>query len=242
MPANLAAALITKLTVSNDLDADDIRAIQSLRIRERHLDAGQIIVADGERPTDCCLIADGFAFRSKTTADGERQVLSIHIPGEIPDLQSLHLKVMDHDLVTVTRCNLGFISHDDLRVINQRRPNLAAALWRETLIDGAIFREWIVNVGRREATPRMAHLLIELHRRLTAIGHTRNGEFGLPITQADLGDCLGLSVVHTNRVLQNLRKEGLVTVSRSEFHILKPREMEELAGFDPTYLHLSPST
>ncbi|MDA9463283.1 Crp/Fnr family transcriptional regulator [Bradyrhizobium sp. CCBAU 53415] len=242
MPANLASALITKLSVSNNLDAEDIRAIHGLRIRERHLDAGEVIVADGDWPSDCCLIADGFAFRSKTTADGERQVLSIHIPGEIPDLESLHLKVMDHDLVTVTRCTLGFIAHDDLREIIRRRPNLASALWRETLIDGAIFREWIVNVGRREATPRMAHLLIELHRRLKAIGQTRDGEFGLPITQTDLGDCLGLSVVHTNRVLQNLRKEGLVSVSRSEFHILKPKEMDELAGFDSTYLHLSPST
>ncbi|MBW7969567.1 Crp/Fnr family transcriptional regulator [Bradyrhizobium sp. BR 10289] len=242
MPANLASALITKLTVSNNLDAADIRAIHGLRIRERHLNAGEVIVADGDRPSDCCLIVEGFAFRSKTTSDGERQVLSIHIPGEIPDLQSLHLKVMDHDLVTVTRCRLGFIAHDELREANRQHPNLASALWRETLIDGAIFREWIVNVGRREATPRMAHLLIELHRRLKAIGHTNDGEFGLPITQTDLGDCLGLSVVHTNRVLQNLRKEGLVSVSRSEFHILKPEEMERLAGFDPTYLHLSPST
>ncbi|QQO13244.1 Crp/Fnr family transcriptional regulator [Bradyrhizobium diazoefficiens] len=241
MSAHLASALITKLTVSNNLDADDIRAIHSLRIRARHLDAGEVIVADGDRPSDCCLIADGFAFRSKTTADGKRQVLSIHIPGEIPDLQSLHLEVMDHDLIAVTPCLLGFISHDELREVNRQRANLASALWRETLIDGAIFREWIVNVGRREATPRMAHLLIELHKRLKAIGHTRDGEFGLPITQADLGDCLGLSVVHTNRVLQHLRKEGLVSVTRSEFHILKPKQLEELAGFEPTYLHLTPS-
>ena len=99
MTLNLASALITKLTVSNYLEGDDIRAVQNLRIRERQLDAREFIVRDGDRPNECCLLADGFAFRSKITADGLRQVLSIHIPGEIPDLQSLHLKVMEHDLI-----------------------------------------------------------------------------------------------------------------------------------------------
>ncbi|MCA1411741.1 Crp/Fnr family transcriptional regulator [Bradyrhizobium sp. NBAIM20] len=240
MSANLASALITKLTVSNRLDSDDIRAIQALRIRQHRLGGREIIVSDGERPEHCCLIVEGFAFRSKTTLDGERQVLSIHIPGEVPDLQSLHLKVMDHDLMTVTPCVLGFISHEDLRHLTGERPNLAAALWRETLIDGSIFREWIVNVGRREALPRMAHLLIELYKRLQTIGYARNGEFVLPITQVDLGDCLGLSVVHTNRVLQHLRRERLLEADRSEFQILDHDKIEALAGFDPTYLHLAP--
>jgi CRP-like cAMP-binding protein len=241
MSANLASTLITKLTLSNHLDGDDIRAILDLPIKERRVGAREVVVADGTHPGQCCLLADGFAFRSKTTVDGERQVLSLHIPGEIPDLQSLHLKIMDHDLVTCTPCTLGLITHEDLLELTRQRPNLAAALWRETLIDAAIFREWIVNVGRREATPRMAHLLIETHKRLKAIGHTRDGVFGLPVTQSYLGDCLGLSTVHTNRVLQHLRKEGLVSVSRSEFHILKPARMEKIAGFDANYLHLSPN-
>ncbi len=172
--------------------------------------AREVIVRDGERPTDCCLLVDGFAFRSKTTVDGERQVLSLHIPGEIPDLQSLPLGVMDHDLTTLTPCTLGFIAHADMIELNRARPNLAAALWRETLIDASIFREWIVNVGRRSATARLTHLLVELHRRLEAIGLTKGGEFGLPVTQADLADCLGLSTVHVNRVLQYLRREGFL--------------------------------
>ena len=241
MSGSPTSALITKLTVSNNLDSDDIRAIQHLRIRPKNLEAREIIVADGQRPSECCLIASGFAFRSKTTADGERQVLSVHIPGEIPDLQSLHLGIMDHDLIAVTPCTVGFISHDDLIEICRQRPNLANALWRETLVDGALFREWIVNVGRRQAVPRMAHLLLELHKRLNTIGLARDGEFALAITQSDLGDCLGLSTVHINRVLQYLRKEGIVQVSRSEFRILDGDRIEALAGFDPTYLHLDPS-
>jgi CRP-like cAMP-binding protein len=241
MTGNLATALITKLTVSNTLDGDDIRAIQRLPIRARNMKAREVIVSDGERPTDCCLLAGGFAFRSKTTTDGGRQVLSLHIPGEIPDLQSLHLKVMDHDLMTLTPCSLGFLAHNDLIEINRVRPNLAAALWRETLIDASIFREWIVNVGRRSATARLAHLLVELHRRLEAIGLTKEGEFGLPVTQADLADCLGLSTVHVNRVLQYLRRERLLTAERSEFRIVDVEKMEYLAGFDPTYLHQQPN-
>ncbi|MBR0755637.1 Crp/Fnr family transcriptional regulator [Bradyrhizobium jicamae] len=241
MTSNLASTLITKLTVSNNLDSADIRAIHGLPIRERKLGASALIVADGARSTDCCLLAEGFAFRAKTTFEGQRQVLSLHIPGEIPDLQSLHLHVMDHELVALTPCKVGFIAHEAIRDANQQRPNLAAALWRETLIDSAIFREWIVNVGRRSAAARMAHLLVEMHQRLKAVGLTQDDGFAFPITQAELGDCLGLSTVHVNRTLQSLRKDGLISVERAEFRILDMQGLEFLAGFDPTYLHLNPS-
>ena len=113
-------------------------------------------------------------------------------------------------------------------------------MWRETLIDAAMFREWIVNVGRRSATERMAHLFVEVHSRLRAIGRTNGGDFAFPITQGDLADCLGLSVVHVNRVLQGLRKEGLIRVERSEYRIVDLGKLQELAGFDPTYLHARP--
>ncbi len=241
MTGFLATTLTTKLTVSNSLDGNDIRALQSLPIRTRHLEALQVIVADGDRPTECCLLTEGFAFRSKTTFDGHRQVVSLHIPGEIPDLQSLHLKVMDHDLITLTPCTTGFIPHDALRQLNRERPSVAAALWRETLIDAAIFREWIVNVGRRSATARMAHLFIELYQRLQAVGLAKDGGFELPITQSLLGDCLGLSSVHVNRVLQDLRGAGLLTVNRANFQLLQQEKLEDVAGFDGTYLHLDPA-
>lgn len=241
MAANLATVLITKLTVSNRLDSLDIRAIQQLPIREQRRSAQDVIVADGSRPTECCLVVDGFAFRSKLTPGGHRQVLSLHIPGEIPDLQSLHLNVMDHDLSTLTPCILGFISHTAVKALNVERPNVAGALWRETLIDAAIFREWIVNVGRRSAIQRMAHLFLEVHKRLKAIGQTRDGNFALPVTQELLGDCLGLSTVHINRVMQELRDAGLIQVNRSEYRIVKHDELEKLAGFDETYLHLNPA-
>ncbi|MFK4385150.1 Crp/Fnr family transcriptional regulator [Bradyrhizobium sp. USDA 223] len=241
MPNTLTDALVLKLKKSNRLDRDDILAIQQLPIRGQQVMAHHCFVREGDRPSESCLIVDGFAFRSKLTPDGRRQILSLHIPGEIPDLQALHLHVMDHDLVALTDCTLGFIQHDALRELIRRRPNVSAALWRETLIDAAIFREWIVNVGCRQALPRMAHLLAEIHARLEMIGRTANGSFELPITQVELADCLGLSVVHLNRTLQQLRHEGLVATERRFFHLLEKGRLEQLGQFDPTYLHQNPS-
>jgi CRP-like cAMP-binding protein len=236
------AAVITKLMVSNILDEDDIRAIRNLPTRSRELGAHEVIAAEGDRPHECCVIGEGFAFRSKTTSDGARQILSLHIPGEIPDLQSLHLKLMDHDLVTLTPCKLEFVPHEAMRALIRTRPNVMCSLWRETLIDSAIFREWVVNVGQRSGPARMAHLLIEVYHRLNAIGHARDDMFEFPITQHELADCVGLSSVHVNRVLQDLRKQGVLLATRSKFQLLRPEELKEIAGFDPTYLHESPVT
>jgi CRP-like cAMP-binding protein len=241
MSGELITTLITKLTASNILDEDDICAIKGLPIRSREVGSHKLILAEGDRPRECCLVGDGFAFRSKTTFDGLRQILSLHIPGEIPDLESLHLRLMDHDVVALMPCTLGFVSHESVRLLSRTRPNVAAALWRETLIDAAIFREWVVDLGRRSATARMAHLVVELYHRLKVIDRARDGIFELPITQTELADCLGLSTVHVNRVLQDLRRQGLLKVNRSEFHLLKQDELENISGFDPAYLHQNPA-
>ncbi|MGY3445335.1 MULTISPECIES: Crp/Fnr family transcriptional regulator [unclassified Bradyrhizobium] len=241
MAETLSDALVRKICVSNRLDQADIEALRTLPIQRREVRAREIIVADGQRATQCCLVADGFVFRAKSTPDGQRQILSLHIPGEIPDLQSLHLGIMDHDLVALTPCTLGFIPHEALKRINAAFPNIAAALWRETLIDASIFREWILNVGRRTGTQRMAHLLSEMRRRLEAVGRTSGETFRFPITQAELADCLALSTVHVNRVLQELRSEGLIEIDRAAFNLLDRAGLEERGQFDPHYLHLHPS-
>lgn len=237
-----AQALVTKLRVSNRLDAEDLKALHELPIDGRSVAARQTVVHDGDRPSQCCLLIDGFMCRSKNTLDGQRQILSLHIAGEIPDLQSLHLKVMDHNLSTLTACKLGFVSHDAMSRLTRARPNVAAALWRETLIDAAIFREWIVNVGRRTALVRLAHLISETRTRLKAIGRASDGHFQFPVTQPDLADCLGLSPVHVNRVMQELRTDGLIEVQKFSFHVLDGEKLEERAQFDASYLHLTPSS
>jgi CRP-like cAMP-binding protein len=237
-----AERLVRKLQLSMPLDAADSEAVMRLPVLVRDFPAQTAIVREGERPTQCCLMVAGYACRSKTTDSGKRQIMSIHIAGEIPDLQSLQLHVMDHDLTTLSRCTLGFISHDAIRALSRERPQVADALWRETLIDAAVFREWIVNVGRRAAVSRMAHLLAEIALRLEAIGLAEGGRFELPMTQIDLADALGLSSVHVNRVVQELRRGGLIGMRKQSVALLDLPRLMKLADFDPLYLHQSENT
>jgi CRP-like cAMP-binding protein len=235
------APLLRRLTVVSGLDEPDIAAIRALPITVRQWDAGRAIVADGQRPTECCLVIEGFCVRSKTTASGQRQILSIHIPGEIPDLQSLHLHRMDHDLIALVSSTFGFISHTTLRALTRARPNVAEALWRDTLIDSAIFREWIVNVGQRPATSRLAHTVVELRRRLASTGKPAGDTFEMPLTQEQIGEALGITPVHANRVIKQLREERIADISRGRVVVLDEAKLAELAQFDDRYLHQDPS-
>ena len=155
--------------------------------------ADQDIVREGDTPSECCLLVEGFACRYNITAGGKRQILSFHISGDIPDLQSLHLSVMDHSLGTLIPCKLAFIQHDDLRNLMRKRPRLGDLFWRDTLIDAAVFRQWMVNVGRRQSPARMAHVLCELLVRLRAVELVEDHAFDLPVTQGELADALGIT-------------------------------------------------
>ena len=221
--------------------SEDIEAIRSLPLFIKQVEAHHFVVRDGQRPTHCCLVAAGFCVRTKTTGDGKRQILSIHIPGEIPDLQSLHLVVMDHDLVTLTPATLGFIEHHTLRELLRRRPSLGDLFWRDTLIDAAMFREWIVNVGQRPAPSRLAHVVAELHERLKSIKQIDGNTFEMPLTQEQIGEALGITAVHANRVIRQLRQEGILEFSRGRVTILNQQALLDLADFDGRYLHQSPA-
>ena len=242
MPSDaIRAALVRRLRISSGISDDDVKEIESLPISVRQFPAETPVVRDGERATDCCLIVDGFSVRSKTIPSGKRQILSIHIPGEIPDLMSLFLHVMDHDLTTLTPSTLGFISHEALRALHRRRPSVAEIFWRDTLIDSAMFREWIVNVGQRSAPARLAHVLIELRERLRVIGRVDGDNFEMPLTQEQIGEALGITAVHANRVIKQLRQEGIVEFHRGRVTVLDERKFLELADFDDRYLHQSPT-
>jgi CRP-like cAMP-binding protein len=235
------AALLRRLNTVSGLDDADIAAIRALPINVRHWEAGRTIVSDGERPTDCCLVIEGFCVRAKTILDGQRQILSIHIPGEIPDLQSLHLHRMDHDLIAVAPSTLGFISHTSMRALTRTNPNIAEVLWRDTLIDSAIFREWIVNVGQRPAASRLAHTVVELRRRLAVIGREAGDTFEMPLTQEQISEALGITPVHANRIIRQLRDDGIVDINRGRVTVLNEAKLAELAQFDDRYLHQDPS-
>ena len=231
--------LIRRLQISTPIDAADVKALEHLPVIARDLPAHSAIVREGERPGQSCLLIEGFACRSKTTDAGKRQILSIHIPGDIPDLQSLHLPVMDHDVTTLSRSTVGIISHEALRTLARERPTVAEALWRETLIDAAVFREWIVNVGRRSAVVRLAHLLAEIGTRLQGMGFAAGDRFELPMTQLDIADALGLTPVHVNRVVQELRRSGLLELRKHSVFLPDLPRLKELGDFDDLYLHQS---
>lgn len=233
-------ALVERLHFTSAASRDDIDAIHSLPLSIKKVDSRHFVVRDGQRPSHCCMIAAGFCVRSKTTGDGKRQILSIHIPSEIPDLQSLHLVVMDHDLVTLTPATLGFIEHH-VRELFRRRPSLADLFWRDTLIDAAMFREWIVNVGQRPAPSRLAHVMAELYERLKSIKHIDGNTFEMPLTQEQIGEALGITAVHANRMIRQLRQEGILEFSRGRVTILNQQALLDLADFDGRYLHQSPA-
>ncbi|KAA2234411.1 Crp/Fnr family transcriptional regulator [Salinarimonas soli] len=214
--------------------------MQALPVQTAELKADQDIVREGDHPTRCCVLLEGLACVYKLTAEGRRQIMAVQVPGDIPDLQSLHLNTLDNSVGTLTPCRLGFISHDAIRELCRAHPRIGGILWRETLVDAAIFREWMLNLGRREAYGRLAHLLCELVARLRAVGLVQDDTCDLPLTQAELGDILGLSTVHVNRTLQELRAAGLITLRGGSLTVDDWAGLAAAGEFDPAYLHLQP--
>jgi CRP-like cAMP-binding protein len=230
--------LIRKLESIFTLSGDERQALLGLPMQVVALKADQDIVREGDSPSRSCLLISGFACTYKITAQGKRQIVSFNIPGDVPDLQSLHLKVLDNSVATMSPCRVGFITHDDLRLICERFPRITAAFWRETLIDAAIFREWVVNVGQREGMSRMAHVLCELMVRLRAVGLVEDHSCDLPITQTEFADALGFTPVHVNRVLQQMRAEGLIVSEGTRLTVPDFDRLKQVGEFDATYLHL----
>jgi CRP-like cAMP-binding protein len=238
VPNHSVDMLIRKLESIAQLSNDERRAIEHLPITGRPMAAGQDIVQEKDRPSQCCLLLDGWACRYQLLTEGKRQIFSFHIPGDIPDLQSLHLGVMDHNLCTLTKATVAFIPHDAMRELTAAFSSVAEILWRETLVDGAIFRQWITSMGRRSACASIAHLFCELYVKLEAVGLARDHAYQLPLTQQDIGDARGLSNVHVNRVMRDLRQSGLINWHRGGLEISDWKELAKMCDFDPTYLHL----
>jgi CRP-like cAMP-binding protein len=230
--------LIHKLEAAFHLSDDERRALENLPMQRASIKADQDLVREGDCLARCSLILSGFACTYKATAAGKRQIVSFNLPGDVPDLQSLHLKVLDNSVSTISPCSIGFINHDSLRDVCVRYPRITAAFWRETLIHAAIFREWVLNVGRREAYTRMAHVLCELVVRLRAVGLVEDHACNLPITQSEFADALGYIAVHVNRMLKELRADGLIELKAERLFVRDWEKLVQAGEFDPTYLHL----
>ncbi|WP_201837757.1 Crp/Fnr family transcriptional regulator [Microvirga zambiensis] len=230
--------LVRKLESILSLTDDERQALLDLPMQMALIKEGQDIVREGDRPSRSFAVLSGFTCTYKMTGDGRRQIVKFCIAGDTPDIQSLHLTVLDFSITTLTPCSIGFITHEALWNLCMRHPRLTAAFWRETLVEGAIFREWVLNVGRREAYPRMAHLLCEMLVRLRVVGLADDRGCGLPITQVEFADALGVSTVHVNRVLQEMRADGLIELKGDRLNIPDWERLRQAGDFDPLYLHL----
>jgi len=229
--------LIYRLRAIASLSASDLNILADMPTTVKSFTDGAYILRDGDKSSHCCLLLEGFLARHKIAGD-RSQILSFHVPGDIPDLQTLHLPLMDHDLTSVGRATVAFISHDWFNRTLDQAPSLAHVFWREILIDAAVYREWIANIGARDAIARIAHLICEIEARLAAVGLVSGNSFNVPFTQRNLADACGLSNVHVNRTLQELRTRGLIAWEGRTVTILKRSDLEFVGDFQTNYLHL----
>jgi len=228
---------VSKIEGRAALPADARAALLSLPVQTKMIETYQDIVREGDRPIRSCFVDQGLVSRYKTLRNGSRQIMSFHIPGDMVDLQSALVMVADHGIRTHVPTTVVSIAHADILRVAADHPALARAFWFDTLTDAAIFREWTVNIGRRNARQRTAHLLLEFAARFRAAGLLVEDSFELPISQADLSDALGMTAVHLNRTLQWLRGERYIRTHARTMTIENWPEMIALAGFDSVYLH-----
>ena len=232
------AAAVTKLRVRDVLSDEEEAVLRGAVSEIRELPGGKVAVRAGEVLEHSTVLLEGLCCRYKDLADGQRQIMELHVTGDFLDLHSFLLKQLDHNVGTMTPVRLGLVPHSALRRISEQHPHLTRLLWLSTLIDSAIHRERILSIGRRDAAARVAHLLCELYVRLEVVGLAADLRYKLAMTQADLADASGLTSVHVNRTLKKLRDDGLLTFRGGEVVIHDWQELTRRAEFDTGFLHL----
>ena len=229
--------LVRKLEAHLPLTDSDRGEILALPHNIRRLEAQSYTMREGDRPDKCAVLLSGYAFRHKLTGEGARQIMALHIPGDALDFQNLFLKESDHNVQMLTRGVVAEIPMAALEKLVLSNSDVGRAILVTTLIEASIFREWALNIGRRDARSRIAHLLCEFAYRLTAYGLQPSGTYELPMTQEQLADATGLTAVHVNRVLQGLQREGLIDRDRRMVRFPSWERMRDVADFNPRYLH-----
>jgi CRP-like cAMP-binding protein len=231
--------LVDKLSYRAELDEADRAAILALPCTVKKVERHHFIVRERELATHSCVMLSGYSIRSKLTATGRRQILAIQMKGEMVDLQNSLLKVADHSVEMLTAGKIAMIPREAVVQLTYDRPRVGHAMWIDTLVDGSIFREWIMNVGRRDAKTRLAHLLCEFALRLRIAGLGEDTNYELPMTQEQLADTTGMTSVHVNRSIKALEKDGVIQRSHPRsVHIGDWRKLAAAGDFDSTYLHL----
>lgn len=231
-------AHLAKLRARDEISAEEERALRDAFSEFREYPADRTFITRGEELDHSTLLIEGLMCRYKDLRNGERQVTELHVAGDFADLHSFTLKRLDHHMMTLTPCRVGILPHENLTRITERYPHLTRVYWFSTNLDAAIHREWAVSLGRRDALSRAANLFCELYVRLRIVGLTEADSYRLDLTQADLAECLGLTSVHVNRTLKELRERELLEFRGGTVTILDLPELERVAEFDPAYLYL----
>jgi CRP-like cAMP-binding protein len=229
---------ILKLQNGVELSEADQTALMDAVTRHRKFAAHEDIITEGTAPSGVNVVLEGFACRYKVLPDGTRQIMAWLLPGDACDLNVFGLGALDHSIGTLSASTVAFIPNAALERLSAGSVAIMRALWWATLLDEGVLREWLLAMGRRPADKRIAHLFCELAARLEAVGLVRDDSMELPITQTELADTVGLTNVHVNRIIQQLRDQGLIAWRGRVLTIVKPQALKALAGFDPTYLHL----
>jgi CRP-like cAMP-binding protein len=235
----LASPLTLRLEAFAKLSQDDRAAIDRISRRGiREIDPRRELAREGDVPRHAHLILEGWGSRHKTLPDGRRQVVGLFIPGDFCDLNIYLLKEMDHAIAAITRMRVAQITREEMDALTEGRPRITQALWWNELVTAAVQREWTLNVGQRTAYERIGHLLVELFFRLRAVGLTDGQSFDFPLTQSDVGEATGLTPVHVNRTMKELRADGLLEMGRRRATLPDLEQLIQATMFNATYLHL----
>jgi CRP-like cAMP-binding protein len=234
----MVEAHLEKLRARDDISAEEEQAIRGLVSEVIEVPQDKTVVRHGEELQHSLLLVSGWLGRAKDLPTGQRQIAELHVAGDFADLHGFTLKRLDHDVITLSRCQIALVPHTRLTEVTERFPHLARVLWLMTNIDASIQREWTLSLGQRAAISRMAQLFCELNARLDMVGLSTNNSYDLPLTQVELGECLGLTAVHVNRTLQELRRRELVEFQGGRLVIRDLEALKAVAQFDPAYLYL----
>jgi CRP-like cAMP-binding protein len=242
LPSSPFHHFLAKLTSHSALKQEEQHAILALPARPMQVQTNRDFVRLGECVSHSCLVVEGLVGRFGQNAEGGRQITALHIPGDMTDLHSVVAPEATSALQALTTTTIMQVAHADLHTIARRFPSISEAFWRECVLDAALLAEWVVNVGRRNARSRTAHLLCEMACRYGGVGEGSSFSFALPATQTHLGDVLALTPVHVNRMLKSLREDGVVDVGSRRVTVLDWEAMVTIGDFDPSYLHIGKSS
>jgi CRP-like cAMP-binding protein len=233
---------LMKLRARSHLSAEEETEIRSLAAEIVEVPADRTVIPEGKELSNSTLLLSGWMARAKDLPSGPRQITDLHVAGDFVDLHGFTLKRLDHDIISLSLCRIAIVPHERLKRMTERFPHLTRIYWFMTNMDAATHREWTLSIGRRSAIGRMAHLFCEMNIRLGLVGLSPDNSYEFPLTQVELGECLGLTSVHVNRTLQELRRRGLMDLQNRRVTIHQLEALKGVAEFDPTYLYLDRDT